>query len=276
VLLNKNEFPKSSVCMSHASRCVYRTSLQFTYCVLVYIFLVCLAKSGNGGKSFGLEGILWFLKVTRPSSRTARRSDNTAHHLLLPMCAPPLPVLFFLPVASRFILSTAPALSAQTRVAPTLRHVSVRGNAVTMLQCKSFMLSSGRRSMYKSFVLHPFLYTAPARAPQHRAIDALHNARCVTSKRHFTVSKNAAETLIQLGQRLYGEQWYCRDAAKSWGQAALLQHAPSHAFLSSLHFDGRANVPKDEQRAFECAIGGWGGVGLRLQQGRSRPRRWCC
>jgi hypothetical protein len=42
---------------------------------------------------------------------------------------PPLPALLLLPVASRFILSTAPALSAQTRVATTLPRVSVRDNA---------------------------------------------------------------------------------------------------------------------------------------------------
>jgi TPR repeat protein len=84
---------------------------------------------------------------------------------------------------------------------------------------------------------------------------ALHHACCVISRRHFLVSKNAAETLFEKGQRLYGEQRY-REAAESWGQAALLQHAPSHAFLSSLLIDGRADVPKDEQRAFEFASGG--------------------
>ena len=40
-----------------------------------------------------------------------------------------LPALFLLPVASCFFLSTAPALSAQTRVAPPLRRVSVRVDA---------------------------------------------------------------------------------------------------------------------------------------------------
>ena len=90
---------------------------------------------------------------------------------------------------------------------------------------------------------------------QHGAMNALHHACCVISRRHFLVSKNAAETLFEKGQRLYGEQRY-REAAESWGQAALLQHAPSHAFLSSLLIDGRADVAKDEQRAFEFASGG--------------------
>ena len=87
------------------------------------------------------------------------------------------------------------------------------------------------------------------------AMNVLHHACCVISRRHFLVSKNAAETLFEKGQRLYGEQRY-REAAESWGQAALLQHAPSHAFLSSLLFEGRADVAKDEQRAFEFASGG--------------------
>ena len=90
---------------------------------------------------------------------------------------------------------------------------------------------------------------------QHGARNALHHACCVISRRHFLVSKNAGETLFEEGQRLYGEQRY-REAAKSWGQAALLQHAPSHAFLSSLLYEGRGDVPKDEQRAFEFASGG--------------------
>jgi TPR repeat protein len=82
--------------------------------------------------------------------------------------------------------------------------------------------------------------------------NALHHACCVISRHHFLVSKNFTETLFQKGQRLYGEQLY-REAAESWGQAALLQHAPSHVFLSSLLFEGRVDVAKDVQRAFEFA-----------------------
>ena len=84
------------------------------------------------------------------------------------------------------------------------------------------------------------------------AMNALHHACCVISRRHFLVSKNAAETLFEKGQRLYGEQRY-REAAESWGQAALLQHAPSHAVASSLLFRGRADLPMDERRAYEFA-----------------------
>ena len=81
-------------------------------------------------------------------------------------------------------------------------------------------------SVYKPFAQHPF-------------IERLH----------------AAESLFQEGQCLYGEQQYS-EAAKSWGQAALLQHGASHAFLSNMMFDGRPDVAKDEKRAFDLAAAG--------------------
>jgi TPR repeat protein len=64
----------------------------------------------------------------------------------------------------------------------------------------------------------------------------------------------AADSVFQEGQRLYGEQWYS-DAAR-WGQAALSKHAASHAFLSDMLIDGRPGVAKDEKRAFELAKAG--------------------
>ena len=84
----------------------------------------------------------------------------------------------------------------------------------------------------------------------------LHLARRIASRRHFLgSSKNEAEGLFEEGQRLYGEQRYS-DAAQRWGQAALLQHAPSHAFLSDMLSDGRPGVGKDGKRAFELAAAG--------------------
>ncbi len=46
------------------------------------------------------------------------------------------------------------------------------------------------------------------------------------------------------------------DAAESLGQVALLQHGASHAFLSSIIFEGKPDLPKDEKRAFEVASAG--------------------
>jgi TPR repeat protein len=85
-----------------------------------------------------------------------------------------------------------------------------------------------------------------------------HHATCVVSRRHFFVSKNLADDVFQEGQRLYEQQRYS-DAAKSWGQAALLQHAASNAFLSNMLIDAKKqDVPKDEKRGFELAAAGAG------------------
>jgi TPR repeat protein len=46
------------------------------------------------------------------------------------------------------------------------------------------------------------------------------------------------------------------EAAKSWGRAALLQHAASHSFLSNMLFEGRLDVPQDVKRACELASTG--------------------
>ena len=67
----------------------------------------------------------------------------------------------------------------------------------------------------------------------------------------------AAQAKIQFqeGQRLYKEQRFS-DAAERWGRAALLQHSPSHAYLSDMLLDGRAGVAKDVKRAFQVASAG--------------------
>ena len=83
----------------------------------------------------------------------------------------------------------------------------------------------------------------------------LHHAKCVVSRRHFLVSKGLAEGLFEEGQRLYEQERYS-GAAKSWGQAALLQHGASHAFLSNMLIDGRPDVAKDLKRGFELAAAG--------------------
>jgi TPR repeat protein len=82
-----------------------------------------------------------------------------------------------------------------------------------------------------------------------------HHASCVVSRRHFLVSKNLADGLFQEGQRLYEQQRFS-DAAKSWVQAALLQHAASHAFLASMLHEGKPDLAKDKQRALELAAAG--------------------
>ena len=68
------------------------------------------------------------LQIPCPARILHRKPLPSSPATSAPLQPPPLS-LFLLPVASRFILSTAPALSAQTRVAPTLPHVSLPDNA---------------------------------------------------------------------------------------------------------------------------------------------------
>ena len=81
-------------------------------------------------------------------------------------------------------------------------------------------------------------------------------AMSIVSRRHFLGSnKDEAEGVFQEGQRLYGEQRF-REAAERWGRAALLQHAPSHAFLSNMLQEGRPGLPSDHPRSFKLASAG--------------------
>jgi TPR repeat protein len=88
-----------------------------------------------------------------------------------------------------------------------------------------------------------------------RVMRPLHHAKCVVSRRHFLVFKNRENGLFREGQQLYEQERYS-DAAESWGQAALLQHGASHAFLSNILIEGRHDVPKDRKRGFELAAAG--------------------
>ena len=81
-------------------------------------------------------------------------------------------------------------------------------------------------------------------------------AQRIASRRHFLGTKqNQAESLFEEGLRLYGEQRFS-EAAERWGRAALLQHAPSHAHLSSMLIDVRPGVDKDLKRGFALATAG--------------------
>jgi TPR repeat protein len=83
----------------------------------------------------------------------------------------------------------------------------------------------------------------------------LRAAICIVSQRHFLVARDRAESLFRDGLRLHGEQRYS-EAARCWGQAALLLHGPSHAFLSSMLIEGRRDVIVDENLALKLARAG--------------------
>jgi hypothetical protein len=84
----------------------------------------------------------------------------------------------------------------------------------------------------------------------------LHLAKCIISRRHFLGSKKClAECLYEDGLLLYEKKQFS-SAAKSLGQAALLQHPGSHAILSDMLIDSSKGLAMDEKRAFELASAG--------------------
>lgn len=85
-----------------------------------------------------------------------------------------------------------------------------------------------------------------------RSMSYPYYTRCVVSQSHFIVSRNAKQNLFNEGLHFYREKRY-EEAAKSWSQAALLRHGPSHAYLSNLLIEGRQFLKKNEKRAFEFA-----------------------
>jgi TPR repeat protein len=74
------------------------------------------------------------------------------------------------------------------------------------------------------------------------------------SRHHFLVTKDIAD-LFQDGLRLYEQQRFSQAAVK-WGQAAILQHAASHAFLSNMLIGGKQGVSKNGNLAFLLASAG--------------------
>jgi hypothetical protein len=84
----------------------------------------------------------------------------------------------------------------------------------------------------------------------------LHLAKCIISRRHFLGSKKClAQCLYEDGLLLYEKKQFS-SAAKSLGQAALLQHPGSHAILSDMLIDSSKGLAMDEKRAFELASAG--------------------
>jgi hypothetical protein len=84
----------------------------------------------------------------------------------------------------------------------------------------------------------------------------LNLAKRIASRRHFLgLKQNEAEGLFEEGQRLYWEQRFS-DAVERWGQAALMQHGPSHAHLSQMLIEGRPGVENDHRRSFAFASAG--------------------
>jgi len=77
--------------------------------------------------------------------------------------------------------------------------------------------------------------------------------------RHVAAVHAAAtpEAFFERGQREYDDGLYA-SAAESWGRAVDLKHVHAHALLSAMLVEGRMDLPKDCERAFELASAGAG------------------
>jgi hypothetical protein len=105
---------------------------------------------------------------------------------------------------------------------------NVYGIDVGLKQCRTLLT---RSALFYLLVLRLMRFGGEfgVRYPQHCAT-------CVMSRRHFLVSKNIAPYLFDEGRRLY-RQLEFEKAANCWGQAVVLNHGPSHAFLSDMLLD---------------------------------------
>jgi hypothetical protein len=126
---------------------------------------------------------------------------------------------------------------------------NVTGIAIRLHQLRALLCRGALCALLVQMLLRVVQKKCSARHP-------LNLANRILSQRHFLGSKKShSRSFYEDGHRLCGQQRFS-DAAESWGQAALLQHAPSHAFVSSMLWSGSPGVPKDEQRAFEFACYG--------------------
>jgi hypothetical protein len=110
---------------------------------------------------------------------------------------------------------------------------------------------AGRGGLYEALVLRLLCFQGKCgvRFP-------LNLARCILSRRHFLWSKKKQlEHLFEEGRQLHKSMRFS-EAAKIWGQAAMLKHGPSHAFLSDMLSFGRGDVPGDGWRMIQFATAG--------------------
>ena len=130
-----------------------------------------------------------------------------------------------------------------------VRDWNVYGYDVVLRQCWAVIMRAALSKLLVQRLIINFQGACCARNP-------LNLAKHILSRRHFLGRfKNQQECLFQEGHKLYGEEHYV-EAAKRWGQAALLEHMASHAYLSTMLFDGKPGLPKNKKRAFELATHG--------------------
>jgi TPR repeat protein len=130
-----------------------------------------------------------------------------------------------------------------------VRDWNVYGYDVVLRQCWAVIMRAALSKLLVQRLIMNFQGACCARNP-------LNLAKHILSRRHFLGRfKNQQECLFQEGHKLYGEEHYV-EAAKRWGQAALLEHMASHAYLSTMLVGGKPGLPRNHERAFELATHG--------------------
>ena len=130
-----------------------------------------------------------------------------------------------------------------------VRDWNVYGYDVVLRQCRAVIMRAALSKLLVQRLMINFQGACCVRKP-------LNLAKHILSRRHFLGRfKNQQECLFQEGHKLYGEEHYV-EAAKRWGQAALLEHKASHAYLSTMLVDGKPGLPRNYERAFELATHG--------------------
>jgi len=126
-----------------------------------------------------------------------------------------------------FIMITCPNQSTQSCV----QQCQVQSNAIGVRQRRTLLC----RSSLSTWLVLRLLF---CQGQFGSLKNPLNIAKCIVSRRHFLGPSRAfAEFSFQEGQRLYREQRFGM-ASQLWGQAAVLNHGPSHAFLSEMLIDG--------------------------------------
>jgi TPR repeat protein len=130
-----------------------------------------------------------------------------------------------------------------------VRDLNIYGFDVVLRQCRALIMRAALSKLLVQRLIMNFQGACCARNP-------LNLAKHILSRRHFLGRfKNQQECLFQEGHKLYGQEHYV-EAAKRWGQAALLEHMASHAYLSIMLVGGKPGLPRNHERAFELATHG--------------------
>jgi TPR repeat protein len=147
--------------------------------------------------------------------------------------------------------------SEKTNLSKIMSHSSAKSHALTQYNVHGFpiMLRQLRALLRRCGLCSLLICKLMHFKGECHVRNGRHYACCVISRQHFQVTRNHAQTLFLQGKHFYEQQSFS-EAAKRWGQATLLCHGASHAYLSYMLLEGRHGVSKYEELAFEVASAG--------------------